>query len=137
LIQEAIIETTINSEMAFAGDRGALAMRVSIRLMAGALASACPATSMSTIWKAKVKRLKTPAYHAAAICFGAALGAKKKASAAANSVSTMAKTNGSGINFSNRYTKTEVTRLSSEGRGLVEAGMADCTVSIIAVATSE
>ena len=104
------METTTIKEIASAGELGMLAIFASRRRMAGALANACPETSMMTIWKANVNRLKTPAYQAAAICLGAAAGAKAYARMDARKVSSTAKTKGSGITFSNRKTKKEVRR---------------------------
>src|SRR5271155_2030541 len=65
---------------------------------------------MRTIWKANAKIAKMPPYQAEATDGRVAFGANQRASIAPTNVRITAKTNGSGMTFSNRYTKKAVAR---------------------------
>src|ERR1700692_1551126 len=84
--QDAIMLTISVSDTAPVGVVASAAILASARWITGDVASAYPATSIITIWKANVKMLNTPAYQAAAILTGVAFGAHFHASSAPRKV---------------------------------------------------
>src|SRR5665213_2377632 len=94
LSHDAIRLTNRVSDTADMGVVASAAIFASALCTAGEVANAYPATSMITIWKAKVKILNTPAYHAATMLAGVAFGANLQASSAPRKVSSTANTYG-------------------------------------------